>query len=1135
MQERGPALDVDDLFAPGGFLIDTNGDSLPDSIRACIVLEDEPDAEMWSALLDLAARLGVETSGFTPPLFNDNPALDRLPIVVRRGRSIRPHLVADGWHDRPAVILEGVDSIRDLTLRGRCVESNSAKSSQQPETLDLARLFERDGLLIDTDDNQIPDGSRLCVMVPEDLPRCVGMALAHFVVRLGIESSGVDLPIATTAAQPFTGSIPLIMRFDNSAAATLAVTTVANRPALELVGDSNAVAALLDRLAFNWPAPPASTTRMDAPEIANWLRWSLAAWTPEGQTAALIADLEAPPARTTGALRLLGSDPDELKTQTRLARQAAGERLEISGPGRALALFTQEWSGRWEVDRALDLLHERVVPELDRRLPLDLMVIVSEPAQVRQRLRDRITRELVQAGFKREQSRVHVLDAYKTGLSWLREVVLPAWRHIGGIARIELLFQPLETAEGENALDLRIRWLQELFPADEILAAAFGLPLERVKLDEYDGEEIYRVNAYDESGTLLAYDEFSPIWNRRPYIGPFPSAGQVHVVSGGIQARQADLTLVEPLPTDAEAFWDYLHEEVLPAIGSAIMQETGGEPRAEDQPFFDELLIEVTMSETNEPFGIREEMNSAAEALHEDIYFNILDYVETLGAETTGAKLGAPGGIIPIVHVRPGMPPHARIRLRGRARSVARLETESGTTPIGEILATPPLAPTVRSIAMMGAEAQLTFRFESIDEVLQRRLIALSRVVPADPAFPALFVHAGNAAPVALGWPSPRDVPQTSAAGEPVSESRFLNETSLAAQLQRLAAHPEVRIEPAVDWSYQGRPIPGIEVTAPITSAVWSRKKLSIFKPTFFIIARHHANEVASTTAALKLVERLVSDNKWRRLLSRVNIVMLPFENADGAALHDRLQREHPTWKHHPARYNAVGYEFAEDNNNPDTPFGESRVRRRIWQRWLPDIVVDNHGVPSHEWAQIFAGFGSPPRFRTSYWQVQAMIYGILFFMESEQFPEHRHAAHALREEVSRAVSSDAELLQWNRCYRERYVSWGTRWVPERFPATTHRDMIWYFGGYPAGQERARRSPAARYPAVTVASWVTEVPDETAHGEHLRLTAKAHLVANRATIDLLAASATPPERRMLRTARGTRIIVSRRRPIVIGP
>ena len=108
-----------------------------------------------------------------------------------------------------------------------------------------------------------------------------------------------------------------------------------------------------------------------------------------------------------------------------------------------------------------------------------------------------------------------------------------------------------------------------------------------------------------------------------------------------------------------------------------------------------------------------------------------------------------------------------------------------------------------------------------------------------------------------------------------------------------------------------------------MTAAVWSKRKLSIFKPTFLIVARHHANEVASTTAALRLVELLTEDPEWRRMLSRVNVAILPYENADGAALHDRLQTEHPTWKHHPARYNAVGYEFAEDNDNPDTPFGE--------------------------------------------------------------------------------------------------------------------------------------------------------------------------------------------------------------------
>jgi hypothetical protein len=670
--ERGPAHGLDDLYAPGGFLTDTNGDLLPDTIRARIVLEDEPDAEMWCALFDFAARLGVETPGFSPSLFVDDPAPEHLPIVVRRGRSIRPHAVTSGWRGRAAVILEGVDAIRDLTFRGRFAPNNATSTCPKVESLDLARLFEREGLLVDSDDNQIPDGTRLCVMVPEELPRCVGIALFHFIVRLGIESSGVDLPIATTSSIPLNGAIPLFVRLNPGYLARLTTIDYQARPALELYGDTAEVANLVERLTSGWPSSPSSTSQMSVDQIGEWLRHSLAGWTPEGRAAALAADLGMrSPDDEAATLRLCARDQAELADHARIARQAAGSNLQITGPGNAQALFTQEWSARWEVDRALDVLHERIVPELDRRLPFTLTVIVSEPLRVRHQLRERIARELAQAGFNRDLCQIYVLDAYKAGLSWLREVVVPAWRELHGIFSIELQFRSLEVAEADHVLDLKIRWLQELFPADEILAKEFGIPLARIVLNEYDGESLYRVNALDESGALLAQDQFSPIWNRRPYISPFPGAGSVHVISGGILACQGDLTLVEPVQTDAEVFWDYLQDEVLPAIGQSIMASTCDQPRGEDQPFFDELLIEVTMSETDEPFGIRAEMNSAAEALHEDIYFNILDYVETLGKETTGAKLSAPGGVIPIVHVRPGMAPHAQVRLRGRSRSVA--------------------------------------------------------------------------------------------------------------------------------------------------------------------------------------------------------------------------------------------------------------------------------------------------------------------------------------------------------------------------------------------------------------------------------------------------------------------------------
>ena len=73
-------------------------------------------------------------------------------------------------------------------------------------------------------------------------------------------------------------------------------------------------------------------------------------------------------------------------------------------------------------------------------------------------------------------------------------------------------------------------------------------------------------------------------------------------------------------------------------------------------------------------------------------------------------------------------------------------------------------------------------------------------------------------------------------------------------------------------------------------------------------------------------------------LLDHVNVAIIPYENPDGAELHAWLQQEHPTWKHHPARYNAVGLEFSLERGNTDSRYGEGRVRDKVWQRWLPAL-----------------------------------------------------------------------------------------------------------------------------------------------------------------------------------------------------
>ena len=63
-----------------------------------------------------------------------------------------------------------------------------------------------------------------------------------------------------------------------------------------------------------------------------------------------------------------------------------------------------------------------------------------------------------------------VLNAYKPGLSWLREVVQPALEAIPRLERVRIAFR--EFASDRPALEMKSRWLQELYPGPDLLAAA---------------------------------------------------------------------------------------------------------------------------------------------------------------------------------------------------------------------------------------------------------------------------------------------------------------------------------------------------------------------------------------------------------------------------------------------------------------------------------------------------------------------------------------------------------------------------------------------------------------------------------------------------------------------------------------
>lgn len=93
-----------------------------------------------------------------------------------------------------------------------------------------------------------------------------------------------------------------------------------------------------------------------------------------------------------------------------------------------------------------------------------------------------------------------------------------------------------------------------------------------------------------------------------------------------------------------------------PALFDAAMQAVTGAQWPAEQPFFEELNISVALpaQDTPLPFGL--EHVSLAEALHEELYFSLLEVYQRLAGLPSGDRSIQPGQIVPEIKTRPGAP-----------------------------------------------------------------------------------------------------------------------------------------------------------------------------------------------------------------------------------------------------------------------------------------------------------------------------------------------------------------------------------------------------------------------------------------------------------------------------------------------
>ena len=707
-------------------------------------------------------------------------------------------------------------------------------------------------------------------------------------------------------------------------------------------------------------------------------------------------------------------------------------RLHRIAPPRAAdeAIYERSWEIPWEGDRLLASLAGLL--KETAAPPGRIELFASETLALRQDIARKAQLILKEHGL--QDTELLLRSGYKQAYHWASEEVLPRLSALGAVD-VELRVPRFSGAADE--IGDACSWVAGLAPADELVAAALGLSGESVRLMLHDAP-CYSVQACEAKGTVLLEDRFTPLLTRMELGEIYPGKAAV-VETGGIRLLAEDGSVIAEtlVETDSEAAFRSFMAGLL-ELRPILEASTG-------LPLFGRLEATVSLSEPDEDLPVPWERFSPAEELHEEIYFGAIAAFEPLTKARGSGNIRAPGAIVPRVRVVEGGPTRLELRVTGAGDAL-------------RPLASVPLR--LREIAWRHG------RLEAVPE----GDLPEGYGVPPGQLPTGLFLTAGS-------------VEDLNAPLAPPLAAELPYRPEAAWALSRAAAAEAGALAWVEGYSYMGREIPAIAWCPGTRGLVYSPRRMARSLPTLLVVAGHHANETSSTVSALRLVRGLRGEGPGAALL------VVPMENPDGAAIHRELASENPRWKLHAARFNAVGHEFGRDSS--ESPFGEAYVRPALVEDFRVDVLVDDHGVPGHEWAQPFSGRSSPPLFPVAYTYPSGVFYGIGQGGVGDEGPGEDVLPFWQR--VTARLDLDPELREAQALLWNRYERYGQRLCPDRYPS--RRNLGWPF----QSTRRATRRDAPRWPL----EFVTEVADEGASPEQFELCVRAHLHADKAILEVL--------------------------------
>ena len=276
----------------------------------------------------------------------------------------------------------------------------------------------------------------------------------------------------------------------------------------------------------------------------------------------------------------------------------------------------------------------------------------------------------------------------------------------------------------------------------------------------------------------------------------------------------------------------------------------------------------------------------------------------------------------------------------------------------------------------------------------------------------------------------------------------------------------------------------------------------------------------------------MATDTAYTRLLKKANVVLHPITNPDGARVAVEMQRVNPDFMLHAGYLGALGVDATSGGGNPDAIYPESQVRPKLMDTWLPDVYVNMHGYPSHEWVQYFAGYSAWVRSRSgaqrSWWLPRGWFIPGFSLVDDVRYPEIRKAQFAILDSIAAAITSMPEGNAMNKRLYARYQKYGKQ-ETEDFREYFHNGVLVSLAlrGQPVAGAITPNNPRINYISIT-----TEAPDRAARGDWLKLVASQGLAHSSALLRYLATGTN--EIRRESTEYDTFVIrsVARKRPVV---